>query len=178
MGTRLTEKSISAGYYYLGLGPKNAFWHIISYCFGDNDFESNNVEKIQEALKRHNLVVSDFIHSCFFKWDSSDTNIIRGTEIINSDLARLIFESDLVVLNGGNNKHKTGTLDYLNKYFDCESTILTQQKEKGINDYGYIRLNGKLIKYVSLFSSSGANTHMSVDGKKHIWMKTICTYAK
>ena len=173
LGTRVTEKSIKAGYYYFGLTEReNCFWSVISYCFDDKDFMSRNVNTVKNALYNHNLVVSDLIYNCDYL-GSSDNETIQGTEEQNPDLVSLIENANYVILNGGfNNKKKTGTLNYFHKFLGEYIDEKTIKNKNYVLENGYLIINKHKIPYLSLDSTSGGNRKDPNDIKAS-WKKYI-----
>ena len=182
LGTRVTEKSIQAGYYYFGLSnDENCFWEVLRYCFNDSDFISKDVAKVKKALASHNIVVSDLIYSCEY-YGSEDNETKKDSEKPNPDLIRLIEQADLVILNGGwNKKTKTGPLNYLHdKAFPIEQYIDKRsiKNKHEISETGIININNHQARYISLYSTSGScakkeNFDTKTDFKKDFWKKHI-----
>ena len=176
LGTRITEKSINAGYYYLGLTEKeNCFWGVISYCFNDQDFLSGKAKTLVSTLNKHNLVVADLIYKCKYT-GSKDNETLRGSEEANLEiLLSLIKQADLVVLNGGYSSRGTGTLNYFHKFLKGHIDEKSIQNKNHLLEKGNVIIDGKTTFYVSLDSTSGEN-RKSLEDKKEIWKKNIELY--
>ncbi len=174
LGTRVTKKSIEAGYYYFGLTEKeNCFWSVVSYCFSDNDFVSNDVNKVKNALSKHNIVVSDLIYNCKYTGSSDNGTVLETVEANMEDLVSLIEKSDFVILNGGfNKKNKKGTLNFFHKFLDSYIDKKTIQNKEHVLENGYLDVNNRKILYLSLDSTSGEN-RKDIYVKKTIWKKYI-----
>lgn len=174
LGSRITDKSIAAGYYYLGLTKKeNAFWPIMKHCFNDSDFVSDDVATIQKALVRHNVVVSDLIYKCKY-YGSGDNETVEGSEETNiDDLLNLVGGADYVILNGGfKKKPKTAPLNYFHRFLKDYIDRKTIINEDHVLEQGLILVSGKRIPYLSLDSSSGEN-RKALELKKEVWKENI-----
>ena len=186
LGTRITEKSIKTGYYYFGLTEReNCFWNIMNYCFNEKDFETNDIQKVTNALKRQNVVVSDLIYNCEYI-GSSDKETVIGSEKPNiQDLIALVKQADVVILNGGYDasKNKAGTLNYFHKFLSPFSNIVCKKNNNKVGESGivYFRDNSRTY-YLSLVStSSEARSINSISAykgkgykdKRDAWKKEI-----
>lgn len=175
LGTRVTEQSINAGYYYLGLKQdQNAFWSIMAYCFNDESFLSNDANTIKCSLKSHNVVVSDLIYNCEYK-GSKNSETIKGTEEPNlDDLIPLVSQSDLVLLNGVYSSRQDGTVNYFYEYLqrkNAEIEILANRNK--VLERGFVRLNGKRIPYVALYNTCKNQGGADLETKKNMWKDEI-----
>ena len=169
LGTRITDVSIEAGYYYLGTN-ENVFWPILSHCFNDKNFISNDVNKIITALNRHNIVVSDLIYKCEYT-GSEDINTVKGSEETNlDDLLSLVKSADYILLNGGYDSKGKGTLNYfykfLSKYIDKNSI----NNKKHVGESGLLSFDSDMkTPYLSLISTSNnaSNLNNTYKGKNY-----------
>ena len=182
LGTRITKKSIEAGYYYLGV-ENNPFWRILSKVFDKPNFiddhgNPNSLDQIIDAQRKHNVVVSDLIYSCYCAGSSDEETIVDFDkyDITNpvcnySDLGELISKADLVILNGGFSckKKKTGTLNFLHTFY---KTVINSNKNK-VFERGYIIVNKKSTNYISLPSTSESNTTANEAKKIDAWKREI-----
>lgn len=123
---------------------KNQFWFIISNVFENQTIEFNNYNEKVSFLKKHHIVLWDVLKSAE-REGSLDKNI---KNVIYNDLDTYIKEHKIhkILLNGG------------------KATKLFKK---------YIKSNRLNLKYISLTSTSNANTRYTVKTKINIWKKEI-----
>ena len=169
VGTHAINSSLNLGCPYSKSG--NAFFKLINPKLEEERAiieNSNNPEEIATAIeyiegyfKNYGLGIADIIDFCNSS-NSSDSNIALDEEIVWNDyLLDLIYDSDIVFLNGkARSRTKKCTYMFLIKYL--------AEHDAQINDE-FIIIKNKKIKYVTLYSSSNRLQSKYHEKRKDEW---------
>lgn len=184
LGTRVTEPSIDAGYYYLFAEKadekKNPFWEVLSKVFAEPLFLQGSgderIANIKKGLTKHSIIVSDLIYSCEYTGSSDDETLefdsLPKPQSNLDDLKPLIKQADLVILNGGWASHGKGTLNYFVKFLKKWITRDKNDRYEHVGETGFVDLDGKKTRYIALDSTSGSNSK-NIEKKIEEWRKRL-----
>ena len=99
LGKHITEESIEAGFFYLGV-KNNPFWLLLSRIYDSEVFaKQESADLLFQECQRLHIGLADVIGSCYCL-GSDDSQIINGSEEKNEHLQKLLNEAELVVYNG------------------------------------------------------------------------------
>lgn len=160
--------------WYYG-NKRNKFWNLLEYALAYDENSLNTKAKKQEALRKHNLGITDIVQSAYRSKNNNDDDCLTINEIRNLDKTLTDYPNIKTIILTSKAMYKKF---FIQNYVNCVNAVLqntkteikTYQGEK-INCYHYT-FNSRQILVIPLHTPTYRG-NIPFETKKKIYKQVI-----